>query len=158
MPRAGKIKKRPINPDAVFNNRLVARIINRIMQSGKKTVAQSLVYKTLGTIKEKGEDPIKVLEAAINNVGPRMEVRPRRIGGASYQVPVEVRGDRRLSLAIRWVIEAARKRSSKEYHTFDQKLAAELWDAAQNQGEAIRKRDNALRMAEANRAFAHFRW
>lgn len=158
MPRSKKTKKRVVLPDPVFRNRTLTRFINRVMRSGKKTLAQRLVYQALDKIKEKNEDPIRVFETAVNNVGPKVEVRSRRVGGASYQVPVEVRGDRRQSLAIRWIIEAADKRPSKEYRTFDQKLAAELLDAAQNQGEAVKKRDNAYRMAEANRAFAHFRW
>lgn len=158
MPRSKKTQKRVVLPDPVFRNRTLTRFINRVMRSGKKTLAQRLVYQALDKIKEKNEDPIRVFETAVNNVGPKVEVRSRRVGGASYQVPVEVRGDRRQSLAIRWIIEAAAKRPSKEYRTFDQKLAAELLDAAQNQGEAVKRRDNAYRMAEANRAFAHFRW
>lgn len=144
--------------DAVYGNRLVTRFINRVMISGKKTVAANLVYKALEAIKEKGEDPMKVLETAISNVGPKTEVRTRRVGGASYQVPVEVRGDRRISLAIRWIVEFAKKRSNKEYHTFSEKLVVELMEAANNQGEAIKKRDTVHRMADANKAFAHFRW
>ena len=144
--------------DAVYGNRLVTRFINRVMISGKKTIAANLVYKALEAIKEKGEDPIKVLETAIANVGPKTEVRTRRVGGASYQVPVEVRGDRRISLAIRWIVEFAKKRSNKEYHTFSEKLVVELMEAANNQGEAIKKRDTVHRMADANKAFAHFRW
>ena len=144
--------------DAVYGNRLVTRFINRVMMSGKKTVAANLVYKALEVIKEKGEDPIKVLETAIANVGPKMEVRTKRVGGASYQVPIEVRGDRRIALAIRWIIEFAKKRSNKEYHTFSEKLVVELMEAATNQGEAIKKRDTVHRMADANKAFAHFRW
>lgn len=158
MPRSKRVPKRPTPPDALFQNRLLTRLINRLMKDGKKTLAQRLVYKALARIKEKVEDPIKVFETAISNVGPRMEVRPRRVGGASYQVPMEVRSDRRQSLAIRWILDAAQKRPNSQYHTFDQKLAAELLDASQNQGEAIKKRDNTQRMAEANRAFAHFRW
>lgn len=158
MPRSGRVSKKLLIADPIFNNRLVTRFINRIMRDGKKALAQRLVYKALDKIKQKNEDPVKILETAISNIGPRMEVRPRRVGGASYQVPMEVRGDRRQALAIRWILEAAKKRSSKEYKTFDQKLAAELWDAAQNQGEAVKKRDNTQRMADANRAFAHFRW
>ena len=144
--------------DAVYCNRLVTRFINRVMMSGKKTIAANLVYKALEVIKTKGEDPIKVLETAIANVGPKMEVRTKRVGGASYQVPVEVRGDRRSALAIRWIIEFAKKRSNKEYHTFSEKLVVELMEAATGQGEAIKKRDTVHRMADANKAFAHFRW
>lgn len=145
-------------PDPLYGSRLVTRFISRLIKDGKKQLAQKLVYKTFEQLKGKGQDPIKTFEAAIQNVGPRMEVRPRRVGGASYQVPMEVRGDRRTSLAIRWLIEAAKKRPNREYHTFDTKLAAEFSDAAQNQGEAVRKRDLTHKMAEANKAFAHFRW
>lgn len=142
----------------MYNNRLITRFINRVMKHGKKTLAQNLVYKALAEIQNQGQDPLKTFETALNNVGPRIEVRPRRIGGASYQVPIEVRGDRRLALAIRWLISAANKRSNKEYKKFAKKLAAELIDASQNTGEAIKKRDVIHRMAEANKAFAHFRW
>jgi len=129
------------------------------MVSGKKRTAEGLVYKALDIIKSKGEqDPIKVMETALNNVGPKMEVRTRRVGGASYQVPTEVRGDRRIALAIRWMVEFAKKRSNKEYHTYAEKLAVELMDAANNQGEAIKRRDTVHRMADSNKAFAHFRW
>jgi len=158
MPRAGRIKKRNLEPDPIYKNRLVTRFINRIMKNGKKTVAQNVVYKTLDIIKEKGADPVLILESAVKNVGPRMEVRPRRVGGASYQVPVEVRGDRREALAIRWMLKAASSRSSKEYHTFSAKLAVELTEANQGIGLAIKKRDETHKMAEANKAFAHFRW
>lgn len=116
------------------------------------------MYKALDIIKEKGEDPVKVFETAIANIGPKMEVRPRRVGGASYQVPMEVRGDRRVSLALRWLVAFAQKRSNKEYKTYADKLAVELSDAAKGIGEAIKKRDTIHRMAEANRAFAHFKW
>lgn len=156
--RTKKTYKKLIPADPVYNNRLVTRFINRVMQSGKKRVAEALVYKALDLIKEKGEDPIKVFETAINNVGPKTEVKARRVGGASYQVPMEVRGDRRVALAIRWIVEFAKKRSNREYHTFAEKLAVELMDAAKNLGEAIKKRDTIHRMAEANRAFAHFKW
>jgi small subunit ribosomal protein S7 len=128
------------------------------MRSGKKLTAQKIVYHALEIIKEKGEDPIKIFETAINTVGPKMEVRPRRVGGASYQVPTEVRGDRRVALAIRWIIQFANKRSNKEYKTFADKLAVEFLEASKGQGEAIKRRDTVHRMAEANRAFAHFKW
>ncbi len=144
--------------DAVYGNRLVTRFINRVMQSGKKSIAQNLVYRAFEIIKEKGEDPIKVFETAINTVGPKMEVKARRVGGASYQVPMEVRGDRRVALAIRWIVTFANKRSNKEFKTFADKLAVELSDGAKGVGEAIKKRDTVHRMAEANRAFAHFKW
>jgi len=128
------------------------------MKAGKKAVAQKLVYAAFEQLKTKGKEPLQTLELAITNVSPRMEVRPRRVGGASYQVPSEVRGDRKQSLAVRWILAAANNRSSKEYHGFEHKLAAELLDASQNLGEAIKKRDMVYRMAEANKAFAHFRW
>lgn len=154
----GYIKKRVVEADPVYGNKILAKFINQVMVSGKKSVAQSVIYKALDIIKAKGQDPVKVLESAITTVGPRVEVKPRRVGGASYQVPMEVRGDRRVSLAVRWIIDATSKRSSKDFHTFAEKLAAELLDILQNQGEAIRKRDAVHRMADANRAFAHFRW
>lgn len=137
---------------------MVSKLINYIMRDGKKTVAMQQVYKSFEILSQKGEDPMKVFEKALSQVGPKVEVKARRVGGANYQVPVEVRGDRRLSLALRWIIEAASKRSNKEYHTFAEKLAAEVTDASQNLGEAVKKRDLALRQAEANKAFSSFRW
>ena len=127
------------------------------MHDGKKTVAQRVVYDAFELLKKEG-DPVKIFEQAIDNVGPKQEVKARRIGGAAYQVPQEVRGARRTALAIRWILEAAAKRPTAEHKSFASKLAAELKDASQNLGEAIRKRDIAHRMAEANKAFAHFRW
>ena len=156
--RAKRVKKILLPADPVYGNRLLARFINRVMTSGKKRVAETLVYRALDLIKEKGEDPIKVFETAIATIGPKMEVRARRVGGASYQVPTEVRGDRRVALAMRWLVAYANKRSNREYKTFSDKLAAEFLDAAKGQGEAIKKRDTMQRMAEANRAFAHFKW
>jgi small subunit ribosomal protein S7 len=156
--RGKRVTKELLEADPIYGNRLVSRFVNRVMQSGKKSVAQSLVYKALDSIQKQGEDPIKILETAINTVGPKMEVRARRMGGASYQVPSEVRGDRRIALAIRWIVTFAKKRSNKEYKTFDQKLAVELMEGAKGVGEAIKKRDAVHRMAEANRAFAHFKW
>lgn len=145
--------------DPIYGNRLLTRLVNRVMERGKKRTAEALVYRALDIIKEKGqEDPIKVFESAIANIGPKMEVRPRRVGGASYQVPMEVRGDRRVSLALRWLVAFANKRSNKEYKTYADKLAVEIIDSAQGVGEAIKKRDAIHRMAEANRAFAHFKW
>ena len=156
--RHAKVQKRQITPDTLYNNVVVAKLINYIMRDGKKTVAQAQVYNAFNILSEKGEEPLKAFEKALQNVGPKVEVKARRIGGANYQVPVEVRHDRRVALALRWIIEAARKRPNKEYHTFAEKLAAELMDALQNQGEAIRKRELALRQAEANKAFSSFRW
>ena len=156
--RHGKVVKRITKPDTIYNNVMVAKLINYIMHDGKKNVAQTQVYGAFDVLKEKGEDPLKAFEKAVQTVGPKVEVKARRVGGANYQVPVEVRHERKLSLALRWMIEAARKRSNKEFHTFSEKLAAEIMDAIQNQGEAVRKRDIALKQAEANKAFGHFRW
>lgn len=159
MARSRKIiKKRTIKADPLYNSRLVAKFVNRIMRDGKKSVAEKQLYSALEIIKARGEDPLKVFENAVNLVSPRMEVRPRRVGGASYQVPTEVRGERKFALATRWIIDAASKRSNKEYHTFAEKLAAELTDILQNQGDAIRKRNAVQKQAEANRAFSHLRW
>lgn len=157
--RSKKAEKRLIAPDPLYNSRLLTKFINKVMVDGKKSIAQSLVYKALEIIREQSkQEPLGVFEKALQNVSPKMEVRPRRVGGASYQVPVEVRGDRKEALAIRWILDGARKRSNKEYHTFDKKLAQELMDAAQNTGSAIKKRDDMQKVAQANRAFAHFRW
>lgn len=157
--RHAKTQRRITSPDPVYKSRLITKFINTLMQDGKKTVAQDLVYGSMNLLKEKGSsEPLEVLEKAVSNVGPKMEVKARRVGGASYQVPTEVRGDRKQTLAIRWIITAARNRSNKEYHTFQEKFSAEILDASNNLGEAIKKRDNALRAAEANKAFAHFRW
>lgn len=156
--RHKKTEKRKIEPDKIYNNRLVTKFINHLMRDGKKTVAEKILYTTFDLIAKKGEDPLKIFEAAIQNVSPRQEVKARRVGGASYQVPIEVRGDRKTTLAVRWIIDAARDRSSKEYHTMPEKLAAELLDVLQNQGAAIKKRDTIYKVADANKAFAHFRW
>lgn len=159
MPRAGKIERRALIPDPIYNSRLITRFTNRVMVNGKKVVAQKLVYKALSDIENNtNKNPLTVFETAVNNVMPKMEVRPRRIGGASYQIPSEVRGDRREALAIRWIIMAARSRSNKEYHSFADKLAAELLDAAEGKGVAIKKKEDTQKVAEANRAFAHFKY
>lgn len=153
--RRGKPELRPIPPDVKYNNVAVQTLIHHIMKRGKKSLATSLMYETLDIIGEKtGKNPIETFELALKNVGPVMEVRPRRVGGATYQVPMEVPADRRLTLSIRWILDAARNRSGK---SFPENLAAELLDAATNQGAAIRKRDEAHKMAEANRAFSHYR-
>lgn len=144
--------------DPVYNNQLVAQFINRVMKDGKKSTAQRLVYKAFEKISQNGEDALNVFQKAVNNVIPKQEVRARRIGGAAYQVPTEVRGNRRTSLAIRWLILAARKKPNKEYHTFSNKLAAELIDASRGEGEAIKKKETTHKMAEANKVFSHFRW
>lgn len=148
-----------LEPDPIYNNRLVTKLINYVMKEGKKTVAERLVYNALAKIKEKtGEEPIKFLETVLQTVAPRMEVRPRRIGGAVYQVPVEVKGDRKLAMALNLLLTYARKRPNKEFHTFSDKLVAEMIDISKGIGEAIKKRDQIHRMAEANKAFAHLRW
>ncbi|MDP2860829.1 MAG: 30S ribosomal protein S7 [bacterium] len=159
MSRGNKIVRRRVTPpDHIYNNKLLGKFINRIMNSGKKTVAEREVYSALEIIKEKGQEPISVFEKAITNVEPHLEVKSRRVGGASYQVPTEVRGERKVSLAMRWIIDAARKRPNREFHHFSGKLAAELLDAANNAGEAVKKRGIVHKMAEANKVFSHFRW
>jgi len=159
MSRGQKIiKKRETAPDPIYGNVLVARFINRTMRDGKKTTAQRMMYGAFDIIKEKGKDPVATFEKAIETVEPKQEVRAKRVGGAAYQVPMEVRGPRKISLAIRWILEAAQKRSNREYKTFDQKLAAEFMDAAAGEGEAIKKRNLMHKMADANKAFAHFRF
>ncbi|OGE42338.1 30S ribosomal protein S7 [Candidatus Daviesbacteria bacterium RIFCSPLOWO2_01_FULL_39_12] len=157
--RSRKAPTRLLPPDPIYGSRLLTRFINKLMQDGKKSIAQSLVYKALDQIKANTkQEPVAVLEKAIQNVAPKMEVRPRRVGGASYQVPVEVRGDRKEALAIRWILASASTRSNKEFHSFDRKLAQELIDASQGVGAAIKKKDDVQKQAQANRAFAHFRW
>ena len=159
MSRSGKITKITIDSDPIYNSRLVAKIINVVMKDGKKSIAQKQVYQALDILKAKTKaDPLNSLRQALDNVKPSMEVRSRRIGGADYQVPSPVRGDRKESLSIRWVINAARARSNREFHRFSAKLAAELFDALNNQGGAIEKKNQMTKMAEANKAFSHFRW
>ncbi len=156
--RHKKVNKRKIHADTIYNSVLITKLINYIMHDGKKTTAQHQVYNALDILKTKGEDPIKLFDKAVQNVGPVVEIRARRVGGANYQVPTEVKHERRVAIALRWIIEASRKRSNKEYHEFAAKLAAELIDASQNLGEAIRKRNLTLKQADANKAFSHFRW
>lgn len=159
MPRRKKKLERKTNPDSVYKNVTVSKIINRSMKDGKKSVVTKQVYDAFEIIKEKtGDDPMKVLAKAMNNIRPSMEVRPRRIGGAAYQVPMPVRGPRRESLAIRWLIFAARSKPNSEFKTFAEKLSAEIIDAANGESVAVKKKMEMERMAEANRAFAHFRW
>lgn len=153
-----KIQKRKIGGDSIYDNFLVAKFINNLMKSGQKTVAEKIVYNAFEILGKDNANPLSVFEAAIQNVAPRQEVKSKRVGGANYQVPMDVRPERRTSLAIRWIIEAARSRSNKDYHRFEEKLAAELLEASQNLGAAIKKRDNVQRMADANRAFSHFRF
>src|SRR3989344_9601234 len=156
--RHKKAPKREIEGDLIYKNRQIAKFINYLMKDGKKTVAQSILYSTFNLIAQKELDPVNVFEQAMDKVGPKLEVKAKRVGGASYQIPMEVRPERKSSLAMRWIVDAARKRSNKDYKVFEEKLAAELIDASNEQGEAIRKRDAALRMAQANRAFSHFKW
>ena len=156
MPRKGPVPKRDVLPDPVYNNKLVTRFINKVMYDGKKGVAESIVYDAFEIVRSKmGQDPLEVFDQALKNVMPVLEVRARRIGGANYQVPVEVRPSRRMALAMRWLRESARKRSEK---SMGQRLAAEMLEAAENRGGAVKKRDEVHRMAEANKAFAHFRF
>jgi small subunit ribosomal protein S7 len=159
MARKGAAKLRQVTPDPFYGSGLVTKLINRSMHDGKKSVARAEVYRAFDIVKEKtGGDPLKVFNQAIENIKPIMEVRPRRIGGAAYQVPQPVRGVRRESLAIRWLILAANSRSNSEFHTYAEKLAVEIIEASKGEGAAVKKRTDMERVAEANKAFAHFRW
>lgn len=156
MPRKGPVPKRDVLPDPVYNSKLVTRFINKLMLSGKKGVAENIFYDAFEIIRSKtGKDPIEVFEAALKNAMPVLEVRARRVGGANYQVPVEVRADRRLSLGIRWLVNYSRLRGEK---TMRERLAGEFIDASNNTGATIKKKDDTHKMAEANKAFAHYRW
>ena len=156
MPRRREVPKRIILPDPKFGSEKLAKFVNMVMKSGKKAVAERVMYGALDHISEKGgNDAMDVLEKALENVSPMVEVKSRRVGGATYQVPVEVRAARRQALAMRWIIEAARKRGEKSMQL---KLAGELMDAAEQRGSAVKKREDTHRMAEANKAFAHYRW
>ncbi len=156
MPRKGPVPKRDVLADPVYNSKLVTRFINKVMLDGKKGVAEGIVYDAFEVMRAKtGKDPLEVFEAALKNAMPVLEVRARRVGGANYQVPVEVRPDRRLSLGIRWLVNYARLRGEK---TMMERLAAELMDAANSTGATIKKKEDTHKMAEANKAFAHYRW
>ena len=156
MPRKGHTQKRDVLADPMYNNKVVTKLINNIMLDGKKGVAQKIVYGAFAKIEEKaGKPAIEVFEEAMNNIMPVLEVKARRIGGATYQVPIEVRPDRRLSLAMRWLIRYSLSRSEK---TMTEKMAGEMLDAFNNRGAAVKKREDTHKMAEANRAFAHYRW
>ncbi|HWH78591.1 MAG TPA: 30S ribosomal protein S7 [Candidatus Binatus sp.] len=156
MPRKGEVRKRDILPDPKFGDKVIAKFVNTIMNQGKKSIAESILYQSLDIVSAKTkEDSLGVFKRAIENTRPTVEVRSRRVGGATYQVPVEVRPQRRLSLSMRWLIDAARDRAEK---SMEEKLAAEIIDAANNRGTAIKKKEDTHRMAEANRAFAHYRW
>ncbi len=154
MPRSGKIIKKIVPTDPVYNSRLMTKLINKTMMDGKKSVAAAQIYKAF----EKFEDPAKTLEDVVNTIAPKMEVRSRRVGGASYQVPTEVKGDRKTHLALKWLLEAARSKSNKEFHSFAEKLASEMTDVLAGTGNALKKRDMVQKMADANRVFSHLKW
>ncbi|MBE6082732.1 MULTISPECIES: 30S ribosomal protein S7 [Tissierellales] len=156
MPRKGYIPKKEVMPDPIYNDIIITKLINKVMLDGKKGVAQGIVYGAFDYIKEKtGEDPMEIFYKAMNNIMPVLEVKARRIGGATYQVPIEVRQDRRETLAIRWLVSYSRNRGEK---TMIERLAKEIMDAANNTGSSVKKREDMHKMAEANKAFAHYRW
>ena len=156
MPRKGAVPKRDVLPDPVYGSKLLTRFINKVMLDGKKGVAEKIVYEAFDEIRAKtGKDPMEVFDAAMQNVMPLVEVRARRIGGANYQVPVEVRPDRRTTLGIRWLVTYSRDRNER---SMAERVAAELLDAANNTGASVKKREDTHKMAEANKAFAHYRW
>jgi small subunit ribosomal protein S7 len=156
MPRRKEVPKRDVAPDPVYNNELVGRLVNKLMWDGKKSVALQAFYNAMRIIEERtGEDPTKVFRQAVENAKPFMETKSRRVGGSTYQVPVEVSPRRRTSLGLRWIVNSSRSRGEK---TIAERLAGELIDAANKRGGAVKKRDEVHRMAEANRAFAHYRW
>lgn len=156
--RHKKAQRRVVEPDKIHNSVHVTKFINRLMLDGKKSTAERVVYGAFARLKKEGKNPLETFEKALQNIAPKVEVKARRVGGANYQVPIEVRPERRMSLSIRWLLEAAAKRPNKEYKTFEEKLAAELAAAAAGEGEAMRKKDIMHKQAEANKAFAHFRW
>ncbi len=156
MPRKGGVQKREVLPDPIYNSKLVTRLINRLMLDGKRGKASKILYEAFDMIKEQtGSDPIEVFEEAMKNVMPVLEVKARRIGGSNYQVPIEVRPERRTTLGLRWIVSYARLRGE---HTMSERLAKEIIDASNNTGASVKKREDTHRMAEANRAFAHYRW
>ncbi len=156
MPRKGHIAKRDVLPDPIYNSKVVTKLINNIMLDGKKSIAQTIVYSAFDIIKEKEQkDPLEVFETALNNVMPVLEVKARRVGGATYQVPLEIRAERRQTLGLRWLVTYARKRNEK---TMADKLAAEIIDATNQNGGAYKKKEDTHRMAEANKAFAHYKF
>ena len=156
MPRKGNVQKRDILPDPIYNSKLVSKLVNHLMYDGKKAKASSILYDAFKIIEEKtGKNPVDVFEEAMNNIMPVLEVKARRIGGSNYQIPIEVRPERRTTLGLRWLVSYARLRNE---HTMDVRLANEIMDAANNTGAAVKKREDVHRMAESNRAFAHYRW
>ena len=157
MPRH-QYKKNKAKVDRTYHSIEIAKLINYIMIDGKKTVAEKIVYDMIDELKKQNLDPIKTLNSAINNVAPLHEVKPKRLGGASYLVPIEVRRERRLYLSLNWIVNAAKSRSNKEYHLFSQKLIAEILDASKNQGTAVAKKAQTEKLAETNKAFSHLKW
>ena len=156
MPRRGSVPKRDVLPDPIYGNKVLTKLINQVMLDGKKGTAQTIVYEALAKAQEKlGADPMDIFNQAMNNVMPLLEVKARRVGGSNYQVPIEIRPERRQTLAIRWIVASARKRSDRE---MSGKLASELMDAYNNTGSAFKRKEEMHRTAEANKAFAHFRW
>ncbi|NLX71557.1 MAG: 30S ribosomal protein S7 [Clostridiales bacterium] len=156
MPRKGHVPKREVLPDPIYGSTVVTKLINRVMLDGEKGIAQRICYGAFDIIREKtGKDPMEVFEQALNNVMPVLEVRARRVGGATYQVPVEIRPERRQTLGLRWIVTFARERGER---TMKERLAAEIMDAANNTGGAVKRKEDTHRMAEANKAFAHYRW
>jgi len=156
MPRKGPVTKRDVLPDPIYNSKLVTRLVNRIMIDGKKGVAQSVLYNAFNIIKDRtGKEPLEVFETAIKNIMPVLEVKARRVGGANYQVPIEVKPERRTTLGLRWLVNYSRLRGE---NTMEERLAAEIIDASNNTGASVKKREDTHKMAEANKAFAHYRW
>jgi small subunit ribosomal protein S7 len=156
MPRRGTIKKRKLNPDHFYNSTLISKFINAVMKKGKKSLAERIVYNSMEQVKQKAkEDPLKMFEKAVENVRPSLETKSRRVGGATYQVPIEVPVNRATSLAVRWILRYATERPGK---SMIDKLSTEILDAANNRGGAIKKREDTHKMADANRAFAHYKW
>ncbi|WP_062107674.1 30S ribosomal protein S7 [Bacillus niameyensis] len=156
MPRKGPVAKRDVLPDPIYNSKLVTRLVNKIMIDGKRGKAQTILYSAFDIIKERtGKDPMEVFDQALKNIMPVLEVRARRVGGANYQVPVEVRPERRSTLGLRWLVNYSRLRGEK---TMEERLAYEIMDAANNTGASVKKREDTHKMAEANKAFAHYRW
>ncbi|GAA3604853.1 30S ribosomal protein S7 [Secundilactobacillus similis] len=156
MPRKGNVQKREVLPDPIYNSKMVTRLINRLMLDGKRGTASQILYGAFDLIKtETGNDPVEVFDEAMKNVMPVLEVKARRVGGSNYQVPIEVRPDRRSTLGLRWLVQYSRSRGE---HTMTERLAREIMDAANNTGASVKKREDTHKMADANRAFAHYRW
>ncbi|MFK3939294.1 30S ribosomal protein S7 [Alkalihalobacillus sp. NPDC078783] len=156
MPRKGPVPRRDVLPDPIYNSKLVTRLINRIMIDGKRGIAQTILYNAFDTVKERsGNDPMEVFDQALKNIMPVLEVKARRVGGTNYQVPIEVKPERRTTLGLRWLVNYARLRGEK---TMEERLANEILDAANNTGSSVKKREDTHKMAEANKAFAHYRW